>query len=62
MLFKFASSKDRQVVFWGRKGLAGDKVGPKQGPHARATSAQIKDMVIVQKGQGKKQAHLLVHS
>jgi hypothetical protein len=41
------------------QGPSGDKVGPRRGPHSRATGTQVRAMAVVQAGQGGTQLHLL---
>jgi hypothetical protein len=44
------------------QGLKGDQVGPRRGPHAHTTGAQIGAMATIQGGQGSRQVWLLARS
>jgi hypothetical protein len=62
VLFKFAMNEDRQAVFRRCKGSSGDKVEPRQGPHAHTVGTQVGAMDVAQGGQGGRQACLLARS
>jgi hypothetical protein len=61
MLFKFATNEDRQGALRRRKGVVGTKLGLDENLTLRA-GMQIGVLVVIQRGQGGKQVHLLARN